>query len=410
MTPSLRTGRTLLLASLLSATFVATACTASDAPAPASSASVPPDDGIDGGGAAEVASPARALIAADGHGDLTLLDLETEQRSELATDETETEDADAAPVPGAGRFAHLVRVEGDRTVVDVLDSGRWTVPHGDHSHSFLGEPGLLGTVEGSGDPDVRVGDTATAIRFGREVVLVDHERLAEIDDAPRIELTIDPAGPVIPFVGHLLAATGETIDVLDDAGTATGVAAPCVNATDVDLTRVGAVFACDAGAVLITREVGGALTAESIPYPAGAAAAPDLAGRADRPDLAGVAGDRSAWLLDSRAREWMLLATDTPLIRAAAIGDDESRTVVIAADGTVRVLAADGAELARTPPLLQASVSDPILRDQVQLIVDARHAYVSDPATGAVHEIDHGDGTVARTFDDLDTRYIQLVG
>lgn len=410
MTPFPRTGRTLLLASLLTASLLATACAASDAPAPASSASVPPNHGIDGGGAAEVASPARAVIAADEHGDLTLLDLDTEQRSELATDETATEDADAAAVPGSGRFAHLVRVEGDRTVVDVLDSGRWTVPHGDHSHSFLGEPVLLGTVEGSGEADIRVGDTATAIRFGRQVVLLYHERLAEIDDAPRIDLAIDPAGPVIPFAGHLLAATGETVDVLAGTGTATGVAAPCVNATDVDLTRVGAVFACDAGAVLITREVGGALTAESIPYPAGAAAAPDLAGRADRPDLAGVAGDRGAWLLDSRAREWMLLATDTPLIRAAAIGDDDSRTVVIGVDGTVRVLAADGAELARTAPLLQASVSDPVLRDQVQLIVDARHAYVSDPDTGAVHEIDHGDGTVARTFDGLDAQYIQLVG
>ncbi|SEC30489.1 hypothetical protein [Microbacterium hydrocarbonoxydans] len=410
MTPIPRTGRTLLLASLLTASLLATACAASDAPAPASSVPIPQNDGIDGGGAAEVASPARALIAADEHGRLLLLDLDTEQRSELATDETATEDADAAAVPGSGRFAHLVRVEGDRTVVDVLDSGRWTVPHGDHSHSFLGEPGLLGTVEGTGEADIRVGDTATAIRFGREVVLLYHERLAKIDDAPRLDLAIDPAGPVIPFAGHLLAATGETVDVLAGTGTATGVAAPCSNASDVDLTRVGAVFACDAGAVLVTREVGGALAAEAIPYPADAPAAPDLAGRADRPDLAGVAGSAGAWLLDVRARSWTLLATDTPLIRAAAIGDDESRTVVIGADGTVRVLAADGAELARTAPLLQASVSDPILRDQVQLIVDARHAYVSDPATGAVHEIDHGDGTVARTFDDLDAQYIQPVG
>jgi hypothetical protein len=46
----------------------------------------------------------------------------------------------------------------------------------------------------------------------------------------------------------------------------------------------------------------------------------------------------------------------------------------------------------------------------VQLLVDARHAYVSDPATGAVFEIDHADGAVTRTLDGLDPHRIQLVG
>lgn len=405
MTPSPRAGRTLLFASLLAATLTVTSCAASDAPAPASSASIPPNDGVDGGGAAEVASPALALLVADANGDLTLLDLETEERSTLVE-----ADADAAAVLGVGRFAHVTHVEGEATAVDIIDSGRWTVPHGDHSHSFLGDAGVLGTIDGEGPADIRVGDSATAIRFGSELALIDHEKLADLDDAPRLTLPVDPAGPVLPFSGHLLAATDETIEILDAEGTATGITAPCSTATDADITRVGAVFACETGAVLVTREVGGALAAELIPYPAVTPSARDLSGRADRPDLAGVAADQGAWLLDSRAREWMLLSTDTPLLRAAAIGDDDSRTVVIATDGTVRVLAEDGSELARTAPLLAASVSDPTLRDRVQLLVDARHAYVSDPATGAVHEIDHADGAVTRTLEGLDPHRIQLVG
>jgi hypothetical protein len=66
--------------------------------------------------------------------------------------------------------------------------------------------------------------------------------------------------------------------------------------------------------------------------------------------------------------------------------------------------------LVRTEPLLAASVADPLLRDRVQLLVAARHAYVTDPATGDVHEIDHGDGRVTRTFGDLDPWFIQQVG
>lgn len=407
MTSSPRAGRTLVLASLLAAGLTLTSCAASDAPAPASSTAVAPNDGVDGGGAAEVASPALALVIADADGELTLLDLVAEERSTLADADA---DADADAVLGVGRFAHLIHLDGDGTRVDIIDSGRWTVPHGDHTHSFLGDAGTIGSVHGAGPADVRVGDTATAIRFGREVALVDHEKLADIENAPRITLPVDPTGPVVPFSGHLLAVAGGMLQILDAEGTATGVTAPCASATDADLTRVGAVFACDAGAVLVTRQVGGALAAELIPYPAGSAPASDLAGRADRPDLAGIAADQGAWLLDVRAREWMLLATDTPLLRAVAIGDDESRAVVIATDGTVRVLTADGAELARTEPLLAASASDPALRDRVQLLVDARHAYVSDPATGAVFEIDHADGAVTRTLDGLDPHQIQLVG
>lgn len=373
---------------------------------PASSPTALPNDGVDGGGAAEVASPALALVIADERGELTLLDLETEERSPLARPA-----AGAATVTGGGRFLHVTRETADETSVDIVDSGRWTVPHGDHSHSFLGDAGVLGTVDGEGPADVRIGDSATAIRFGTEVVLIDHDALTAVDNAPRLTLPLDPAGPVLPFSGHLLAAADDTVEILDADAAATGITAPCADATDADITRVGAVFACADGAVLITREVGGGLAVEPIPYPAGSAPAADLSGRADRPDLAGVAGDQGAWLLDARTREWMLLPTDTPLLRAAAIGDDDSRTVAIALDGTVRVLAADGTELARTQPLLAASVTTPVLRDRVQLIVDAHHAYVSDPATGAVHEIDHRDGAdVTRIFDDLDPHHVQLVG
>lgn len=408
MTTSLRDSRTLLLASLLAAALAVTSCAASGAPAPASSPSLPLNDGVDGGGAAEVASPALALVAAGENGELTLLDLETEERSALAQAGADAEDA---AVAGGGRFLLVTRETADETSVDVIDSGRWTVPHGDHSHSFVGDAGELGTVEGQGPVDIRIGDSATVIRFGTEVTLIDHEKIDEIEDAPRLTLSLEPSGPVLPFSGHLLAATRDAVEILDSDGVATGINPPCAAATDADITRAGAVFACADGAVLITREIGGALAAETIPYPAGSEPAPDLAGRAHRPDLAGVAGTHGAWLLDSRIREWMLLATDTPLVRVAAIGDDESRTVAIASDGTVRVLAADGSELARTEPLIAASVADPALRDRVQLIVDAQHAYVSDPATGAVHEIDHRDGAaVARTFDDLDSRYLQLVG
>jgi hypothetical protein len=391
----------LLTTALLTAALVLTSCAVPGAPSESPSPSIPAFDGVDGGGAAEVAAPASALLVADEAGTITILDLATEEREQL--------DGDGA-VFGTGRFGYRVQSDDTATSVQIVDSGRWTVPHGDHSHSFRGETRIAGSVEGAGDVRVTVGDHVTAALFDDELALIDHEDAGEADPV-RIPVPSEAPEFVVPFAGHLLSATASAVDVLDDAGAATGTSVPCAHPTDADITRVGAVIACADGVALVTREVGGTLSAESIPYPAGAPTTSQLLGRADRPDLAGVAGDRGAWLLDSRARSWTLLPTDVPLVAASAIGDDDGRTVVVADDGTVRVLAADGAEIARTDPLVTASLDDPAARARITLLVGAAHAYVSDPAAGEIHEIDHLDGAlVTRTFAGLDPWHVQLVG
>jgi hypothetical protein len=384
-------------AALLATTFLASAivgCAASDAPEIA--ATSPAGDVVDGGGAAEVAEPARALVVADERGGLTLLDLATEDRSVIA----EPGDRRISDLEGSGRFLFVVR-DG---AVGIVDSGRWTMPHGDHSHYFRGEPRALGTVDGDGQALIGAGADATVIRFDGEVAVVDHEALGEgtVDPA---RSALDGDGAAIAVAGHLVTATDAGIEI------AGAPAAPCVAASDVDLTRVGVVFACADGAVLVTREVDGTASSESIPYPADAGApALALSGRTDRPDLAGVSADGGAWLLDVRERTWTLLPSDVPLVDAAAIGDDASRTAAIAADGTVRILAADGAELARTEPLLADALADAAPSERVQLLVDGDHAYVSDPVGGSVHEIDLDDARVTRIFADLHPWAVELVG
>lgn len=395
--------RAALVPSALALLLAATACASSTPARPAESAS--DAHGIDAGGAAEVASPALALVIGDRDGELALLDLESEERTILAPSRKGVE------LFGDGRLLFRAQDDAGSTSVEVVDTARWTVPHGDHTHSFLGEPRLLGTLEGAGEVRVTVGEQRATVAFtGGDTVLLAHDRLADgLDAAPRV--TVDSPGPVALFAEHLLAPTEAGIEVRDLGGTLTSPeATPCPDASDADVTRVGMVFACADGAVLFTREVGGAIAVERIPVPAGVVPPRDLAGRADRPDLAGVAGDQGAWLLDVRQREWTLLSTDAPLLSAAAVGDDDSRTVAIDVDGHVLVLAPDGAVLARTEPLLAASVADPALRDRVRLLIDARHAYVTDPADGSVHEIDHADGRVTRTFADLDPWFVQQVG
>ncbi|MCK2035325.1 ABC transporter [Microbacterium sp. SSW1-49] len=392
-------------AALLVVLLTLTACGTSRPAAETPDAPTADAHRIDGAGAAEVAAPARALVISGDDGAAILLDLETEERATLADAR-----GDLVSIQSDGRLLYLAHGAGDRTSVDVIDTARWTVPHGDHSHSFRGEPRLLGTLDGGGIPRVAAGAQRAALHFDDEVVTLAHDDLVDgLDAAPRIGAAA--TGPVVPFAGRLLVPTGGGIQVADDDGTAVpGDAIPCTAPTDVDITRVGAVFSCAEGAVLFTRAVGGVVVGESIPYPAGAAPATQLSGRTDRPDLAGVAAD-GAWLLDVRQRTWTPLVSEVPLVRAAAVGDDDGRTVAIDAEGRIRVLASDGAVLARTEPLVAASLGDAASRDRVQLIIDGQYAYVSDPVAGVVHELDHRDDLrVARTFTDLDPWFVELVG
>ncbi|WP_334149694.1 hypothetical protein [Microbacterium sp.] len=387
-----------LHAGLLVAVLGITSCASETRPAPAADATADAHD-VGAGDAAEVSAPALALVIADADGALTLLDLETEERTALAEQSTGIERIDSD-----GR---LVFVAHDSTV-DVIDTARWTVPHGDHTHSFRGDADRIGSIDGLGG-QAHAGEQSATVQFDGEVVVLPHEDLS-LEHAARLDITAD--GPVLAFAGHLLVPSAGTIEVRDGSGDPiTGSGVPCADASDVDITRVGAVFTCADGAVLFTREVGGVVRGERIPAPAGAAAAAELAGRTGRPDLAGVAGDRGAWLLDVRQRTWTLLPSEMPLLRAVAVGDDESRTIAVDAEGRALIIGEDAAVLGRTEPLVAASIADPASVDRLQLIVDARHAYLSDPAAGAVYELDHTDDLrLARTFTDLDPWFVQQVG
>lgn len=386
----------------VAALLALTSCTAPAAPAPASSASPSDAHEVGADAAAEVASPALALAVADERGRLTLLGLDTEERRVIAESDSIPSD-----ITGDGRLVYVVHQTESTTEVDVIDTGRWTVPHGDHTHSFLAEPQRIGAIEGTGTPSITPGEQRATVHFSgtADLTTLVYEDLAEgIPSAQPV--TAD--GPVIAFAGHLIAENAGALDIIDADG-ATVASIPCASAIDVDITRVGAVVTCPEGSVLFTREVGGAVVGESIPFPQGVAAT-TLSGRPDRPDLAGVTPN-GALLLDVRARTWTALPTDTPLVRAVAIGDDASRTIVLDAAGAVRILAPDGTVLARTQPLVADALGDPALADRVQLIVDAQHAYLTDPTGGEIHEIDHrDDARLTRTFTDLDPWFVQQVG
>ncbi len=311
-----------------------------------------------------------------------------------------------------GRYLFATSTSG----LTILDSGAWTVPHGDHAHYYLAESRLVGRIDGG--PRMRAASALSQVA----VVDPDSGAAVVLDGAALGSGSITPVGGVadvaadgqlVPYGPHLVetgasvrGAPADTVWITDIAGDPLpGNDIHCGAAAGTITSRVGVVVGCADGAVLAAAgpEPGAAPTLEHIAYPTAvtdAERARDFGARKDRPVVAAVAGERGAWILDTRERAWTLLSTGTPLVAVTAVDDKDHTVVAVDRDGRILVLDADtGAVTGRSEPLLTTTIADPVLRDAVTIEVDAARAYINDPAGRRVLEIDHGDGgRVSREF------------
>ena len=379
-------------------------CAAPAAPAPEPTSATTEGDGhgqIEG--ARELAEPALHLTTIDADGVVHHLDLLDEETSVLAEIEP-VED-----IVTDGRYLFGSR-EGS---VTVIDSGVWTWSHIDHFHYYEAPARVLGEITGQGVPSVVTGDVGIGIRFADEAVLLDAPALADgrIEEAFRIPA--DGDGLVVPLKSGAVMADADgsaspSLRVVAADGSTVGDGIPCESASGTITTVVGVVIGCADGAVMFTG--GDPAAVERIPYPEGAApAATSFAAREARPRVAAVAGSTGAWILDTRQRTWTLQDVGEPIVQAAAIDDADGRVLALTADGAVLVLA-DGQVVARTEPLVAASLADAEAADGVRFVVDQNRAYLNGPIEQKMWEIDAADGArVARTFE---TAYapLQLAG
>ncbi|MEV8114737.1 hypothetical protein AB0O69_07605 [Streptomyces xiamenensis] len=287
-------------------------------------------------GAEEAAEPQSRLVLADAAtGEIRVLDLITGEITDVGHAQEPT------GIRGDGRYGYLTAADGS---VQIVDSGAWTVDHGDHAHYYR-----------------------AAIALGETL----------------------PAGTV-PY-------KDAEVTVADGTVRAPGVDEPCAAPAGTAVTRAGLVLGCADGALLITaaeRETEAEetqFTAERLPYPDGTAE-DERAGafrhRAGSTTLAATAvNGEGFWTLDVLTGQWEFTADDS-VIAVNAVGNGG---VVLALTEGGELLSLDpdsGEEIARTE----------LSGDSVE--VDSSRAYVSDVAGQKVHEIDYADDLrIARTFD-----------
>lgn len=371
-----------------------TGCAASPAPSVTPTAESVGDGHGEIAGAHELSEPALHLTTVDAAGRVEHLDLLDEETATIA---------EIAPIDALvddGRYLFGIR-DGS---VTVIDSGVWTWSHVDHFHYYEAASRVIGEIEGSGQATVVTGDVGTGILFEDEAVLIDTAALADGDIVEEFRIPVEPHnGLVVPL------AEGAAVTVPDASGAAQslrlvsadgtpGQSLPCTAAAGTITTVVGVIIGCADGAAL---SVGGdSADWERIAYPTDAAApAIDFDGRKARPSVAALAGSTGLWLLDTRERGWAFRDLGEEIIEVAAVGDDADRVLVLTASGSVLVL--EGGEIvARTEPLVAASLADPELATGVTFVVDQNRAYLNGPAEQMLWEIDPADDArIARTFE-----------
>jgi hypothetical protein len=339
-------------------------------------------------GAEETAEAQWRLVLTDAEtGAVYLFDPVTEEPVKLGS----IEGAQAAATDG--RFVYV----SDASRTHVIDSGVWTVDHGDHVHYYKTEPGTVGELEGVGFSSV--GDPAvTVLNSEHGVVPLDRAALEAGEIQPTAELGAQAA---LPYDKRLLAVADGTVQVLGRDGTAESeLAESCPEPQASTVTRRGAVFACEDGALLISGS--GELTAEKIPYPEDGGIVGGFHHRPDTSVLAARSRSGAALVLDLKARQWITL--DSPEAVAVSATGEDSPVLVLTRDGALRSFdPVTGAALAQTELMTIADGAAPTIQ------VDIARAYVNDPDGTVVYEIDYRDDLrLARTFD-LDFRPDSMV-
>ncbi|WP_336083431.1 zinc ABC transporter permease AztB [Nocardia sp. SSK8] len=378
-------------------------------------------------GAEEMSEVQTRLILTDASGAVRVLDLLTEQVTEVESGTTQ-------PLPGAtsmatdGRFAYL----GADHRTHIVDGGAWTVDHGDHRHYYSAPVRAVGTVEqtvpgspsapsgspastvpalpassaptvpgSQGEPGARVGGDSVVGAYADAVVVTvvsANGQSTALDraalDAGTIPEVRPVAGIAVPYGERIVVASGDgRVEVRGrEENTGPAQAERCAQPRGQAVTRRGVVFGCADGALVVAQR-DGEFVAEKIPYPTPTAdRATAFTHRPGSTTLTALAGRDGVWTLDIRKKTW----TRTPIADAVAVNTagEGAPLLVLTRDGVLHGIDPETGTRTTQVPLLDGPVTGtPVIR------VDPERAYINDIRGREVHEIAYNDNLrVARTF------------
>lgn len=324
-------------------------------------------------------------------GGVIVLDASTlAQIADVPTDATRLAEA------GDGRHLMLTTELG----FEVLDGGAWTETHGDHGHSFVGDPVITGQsfpMDGAGHVVAHAQTTALFSDAEGAVTLFTSSSLSDEPAVTRIELPAPHHGVAVPLDDATLLVTAGTDEsrssvvhiAADGAELARTDACPGVHGETV-AANDAVLFGC-ADAVVVFED--GAFRSIALPD-AGTSVGGPRATESSSVVLADYAtGDE----LEPERVALIDLATDVVTVVDLPAGyyywslarGPHDEALVLGTDGSLHVLDPATGELIASVPVLDAWSAPDDWRDPAPSVTVLEHiAYVSDPAGESIHAID----------------------
>lgn len=352
-------------------------------------------------GAEEASEPQLRLAVSDAEsGDITVLDL-------MSEDVVQTVPGTPGTTLSAADSRYLYLGDADADTVATVDTGVWTVDHGDHKHFYRAEPKVLGEVTGAKPAHVVSAGTRVAFFFDGDgrATLVDR---SAFDDGEIKQLgTIKPGphhGVAIPFEDHLVSTLPEaaaddlpsTLAAYDEAGKPTTIDASCTDIHGAGETRENLLFACADGII----DVDGNFDATVLPYPNEADGRRAWSLEIGRDLAAAPLEEQGMGLLDAKTKKWTHVETNSEVI-SAGVASDDSSVVALDDEGTVYSIDPKSGKVIAENDLIEPVDSESSGHGAgPSVVVDKERTYLSDPGGGRVLELDPADGLrEARSFD-----------
>lgn len=304
---------------------------------------------------------------------------------------------------------YLYLGDGEAGTVTAVDTGAWTVDHGDHKHYYTAEAKSLGQIDGVDPAHVVAGSTEVAFFFDGEGRAKVYDRTAFGDGELKQLGTVAPGphhGVTVPFEDHFVSTVpGDRPDdlpskltVFDDQGKAAPIDGDCPEIHGAGVTRDAVALACAEGVISVDED----FNAEVLPYPKDAEGTRAWSIEAGRDLLAAPFEGSGIGLLDTTSGEWSFADTDAEVV-SAGIAPDDSAVIALDEDGTVYSLDPESGTVLTKKNLVEPfdiEGEDEGHGAGPSVAVDSERTYVSDPSSGTVLELDPADGLrEARSFD-----------
>lgn len=307
---------------------------------------------------------------------------------------------------GDGRHVMVSTNQG----FQVLDTGTWAVPHGDHSHYYTASPVLTGTTypaKAPGHVIAHAGTTAVFDDATGHVGILDTAHIATGQQEGVLrEYTAPSAHHGAALVledGTLLVTNGTEeertgLSALDAEGTLVSSSDRCPGVHGLVVAGGAAVAGCEDGALVYQN---GQLTHID---------SPDEFGRmgtlVSSPGSPVVLSNYKTdpQTLPSELTQIALIDTEEASITTADVPGYTFRSLARGAQGQVLVLGTDGAIHVIDPQTAETERSIPVIQpwqapDEWQqprptIVTGAGTAYVSDPASQTIYAVDIATGQV----------------